>query len=378
MRIFKPFNIFEINYMQMQSVSERQKEESGFETVLILQGGGSLGAYECGAYKTLDKHGIKFDIVAGTSIGAVNAAIIAGYKNNPVESLENFWLELAENVTPPSLPDNIRPYIASAYSAMWGNPKAFLPRWFVPTPDYFFPFLWQYLYDITPLKNTLSRYVDFTKIGNPTRPRLIITSTDIENAKPSIFDSMYDSITAEHILASAGYPFYGISWTQVKGKYLWDGTLLSNTPLREVIDASPKKNKKVYAISLFPSKQHELPKNIFEVWHRARDIMYADKTSHNVRTSKVINRYLTLIREMHEILNQASLDADKKAKLAKIEQEYHALACERGTIIDEIIRIQRQEDSHFLFEDADFSVTTIQNLIEKGEKDAKEVLARIQ
>ena len=76
--------------MKMQSVSERQKEESGFETVLILQGGGSLGAYECGAYKTLDKHGIKFDIVAETSIGAVNAAIIAGYKNNPVESLENF------------------------------------------------------------------------------------------------------------------------------------------------------------------------------------------------------------------------------------------------------------------------------------------------
>lgn len=362
----------------MQSLSERQKEETGFETVLILQGGGSLGAYECGAYKTLYKHGIKFDIVAGTSIGAVNAAIIVGCKNNPVESLENFWLDLAENVTPQGLPDNIRPYVASAYSAMWGNPKAFLPRWLVPAPDYFFPFLWQYLYDITPLKNTLSEYIDFTKIGNPQRPRLIITSTDIENAKPSTFDSMYDSITAEHILASAGYPFYGISWTQVKGKYLWDGTLLSNTPLREVIDASPKKNKKVYAINLFPNKQHELPKNIFEVWHRARDIMYADKSSHNIRISKVINRYLTIIKEMYEILSQASLDAEKKAKLAKIEQEYHALACERGTIINEIIRIQRQEDTHFLFEDADFSITTIKNLIKKGETDAKDVLARIQ
>ena len=79
------------------------------ETVLIMQGGGSLGAYECGVYKTLHKRDIELDIIAGTSIGAVNAAIIAGSKtNNPASDLEQFWLTLADKITPSFLPDTIR------------------------------------------------------------------------------------------------------------------------------------------------------------------------------------------------------------------------------------------------------------------------------
>jgi NTE family protein len=79
----------------------RDIQKVQYETVLILQGGGSLGAYECGVYKTLEKHGIEFDVVAGTSIGAVNAAIIVGSKtNSPAQDLEHFWLTLADNITP--------------------------------------------------------------------------------------------------------------------------------------------------------------------------------------------------------------------------------------------------------------------------------------
>lgn len=74
--------------------------------------------------------------------------------------------------------------------------------------------------------------------------RLIIKSTDIQSCKSSVFDSKHDKISAEHVLAGAGYPFYGISWTKIDGRYLWDVTLLSNTPLTEVIDASPKRDKK--------------------------------------------------------------------------------------------------------------------------------------
>jgi len=360
----------------MQSLSTREKQDLEFETVLILQGGGSLGAYECGVYKALHRHGVKFDIIGGTSIGAINASVIAGSKDDePAKALEEFWIDLAEGLTPPGLPDEIRPYFAAMYSAVFGNPKVFYPKWFIPSPDYFFPFAWQYLYDLTPLQKTLKEYVDFQKLREAGRPRLIITTTDIQNAKPSVFDSKYDTIDADHVLASAGYPFYGISWTQKSGKYLWDGTLLSNTPLREVIDASPKHYKKVYVVDLFPKNQSEIPRNILEVWHRARDIMYTDKTEHNVRMSKVINRYLMLIREMHDIINTANIDENAKAKLAKIEQEYHKLACERGAIINQIIRVQRHEHSHFLFEDADFSIATIRELIDMGEKDAKTALS---
>ncbi len=362
----------------MQSLPSREKQSLQFETVLILQGGGSLGAYECGVYKALHRHGIDFDIVAGTSIGAVNASIIVGNKSDePAKTLEDFWLDLAEMVTPPGLPDEIRPYFAAMNSAIFGNLKVFFPKWFYPSTDYFMPYFWQYLYDITPLKNTLNQYVDFQKIQSPQGPRLIVTSTDVQNAKPSVFDSKYDKIEAEHVLASAGFPFYGMSWTMKSGKYLWDGTLLSNTPLREVINASPKHDKKVFVVDLFPKIQADIPNNMCEVWHRARDIMYTDKTEHNVHMSRIISRYLKLIREMHEVITSSASDEKTRSKLEHLEQEYHKLASERGGIINQIVRIQRSEHHHFLFEDADFSVATIKDLINKGEKDARNALAKL-
>jgi NTE family protein len=224
------------------------------------------------------------------------------------------------------------------------------------------------------LKRTLEKFVDFSKLKDGTSPRLIVTSTDIQNGKPSIFDSKYDTFTSEHVLASAGYPFYGISWTKVGSKYLWDGTLLSNTPLREVIDASPICDKKVIIVNLFPRHQEELPRNMSESWHRARDIMHTDKTDQSVRTSKIISRYLLVIKKMHDILDSVTLDEKNRKKFNELESEYHKLACERGTIIKEIIRIERKEESHFLFEDADFSIGTIKKLIQSGERDAREML----
>ncbi len=356
-------------------MSREQKLQ--FETVLVMQGGGSLGAYECGVYKTLAKHAIKFDVVAGTSIGAVNAAVIAGTKNNDsAKDLEDFWLTLAERITPSFLPDNMRAFFSSMYAGVWGNPNAFTPRWFTPSLDYFFPSTWPYMYDITPLKNTLTKYVDFAKLKSPDSPRLIVTSTDIQKGKAVTFDSRHMDIDADHVLASAGYPFYGIAWTQKDGRYLWDGSLLSNTPLREVINASPKCDKKVYIVNLFPSSHEELPSNMSEVWHRARDIMHTDKTEHNVRMSKIITRYLTLLKEMHDIISAVKLDEKTKERVKKIEREYHKLAFERGAIIKEIIRIERLEESHFLFEDADFSIATINQLIRRGEEDAESILSK--
>ncbi|MEM2760356.1 MAG: patatin-like phospholipase family protein [Nitrososphaerales archaeon] len=352
-----------------------------FETVLVMQGGGSLGAYECGVYKALAKHEIKFDVVAGTSIGAINAAVIVGTRNDdPARDLEDFWLTLAEKVTPTFLPDGMRAIFSATYAATWGNPNAFTPKWLMPSIDYFFPHMWSYLYDIAPLKNTLTSFVDFTKLNNPARPRLIVTSTDIRNSEPVTFDSNYMNIDADHLLASAGFPFYGIKWTEKDGRYLWDGSLLSNTPLREVINASPQRDKKVYIVNLFPRKHDELPISMAEVLHRARDIMHTDKTYHNVKMSKIISRYLILLKEMHDIImhffDNQELENETKERILKIEPEYHKLACERGAIIKEIIRIERREESHFLFEDADFSVATVKQLIRQGQDDAENILAK--
>jgi NTE family protein len=353
---------------------------ANIENVLVLQGGGSLGAYECGVYKALHKHGIKFDIVAGTSIGAVNAAIIAGSKSrNSIQDLENFWLEIVDNLIPSIIPDNIRPSLSVLYGSIYGNRNLFEPIWIFPYQAMYYYLTSPYLYDVLPLRNTLRRYIDFTMLNNNNNgkspvPRLIITATDIQDSESVTFDSMNMNIDLEHIISCLGYPFYGISWIQKDGRYLWDGSLQSNTPLREVIDASPKNDKNVYIVNLFPRKHNDLPANMFETWHRARDIIHTDKTLHNVKMSAIISRYIRLLEDMHNIITTSSDEKAKSKFRESSESEYRKLVQQRGAIIRNIVRIERSEDTHFLFEDVDFSLGTIKHLIEQGEQDAEDAL----
>jgi NTE family protein len=113
---------------------------------------------------------------------------------------------------------------------------------------------------------------------------------------------------------------------------------------------------------------------MLDSWHRARDIMHTDKTDNSIRMSKVISRYLTLLRQMHDIISNVQLDEKMKESFREMEKEYHKLADNRGAIIKKITRIERTEDVHFLFEDADFSISTIKKLIKQGEKDAENAL----
>jgi NTE family protein len=372
-----------LSYLTLPELKIRHRQKIEPETVLVMQGGGSLGAYECGVYKALVKHGIEFDIIAGTSVGAINAGIVAGSRtDHPEEALEDFWLEVAETITPSSLPDYWRAVMSSSYGAFYGNPKFFSPIWFSAfsfnNVGGNLQYKWPYLYDLAALKNTLQKYVDFAKLDATNMPRLIVTCTDVRKSEAVIFDSMTTNIDADHLVACAGFPFYGIRWTEKDGKYLWDGALLSNTPLREVIDSSPKRDKKVYIVNLFPHIQEELPENLFDAWHRARDIMHTDRTDHNVKMSKVISKYLLLLREMHDIISNAQLDEELHERFRKIESEYHQIADARGAIIDEITRIERSEDAPFIFEDADFSIATIKKLIRQGEDDARKALKHKQ
>lgn len=331
------------------------------ENVLILQGGGSLGAYECGVFKVLYEEGIKFDIVAGTSIGAVNASIIASNKYNTANVLEEFWFDVADELTPEYLPYPLNAFYSLAIASGFGNPRMFRPKWFIPNADLL---RWEFLYDPEPLRDTLKSYVDLNNLYT----RLIVTATDIQRSESITFDSKNIQLELDHILASAAFPFYGIKWVNWEGRYLWDGSLLSNTPLREVINASPREDKTVYIVNLFPRVHDTLPSNMFEVWHRARDIMHTEKTKHNMKLSKVISKYLKVMKDMHELLDS------KNPRFADIEEEYHKIAVDRGAIIDKIVRIERIEETHFLFEDADFSISSIKRLINQGKKDAIKAL----
>jgi NTE family protein len=382
------------NRMQVRDMTTTRHE-----TVLVMQGGGSLGAYECGVYKTLERHRIDFDIVAGTSIGAINAAIVAGSRSeSSAKTLEQFWCTLADHITPSFLADNVRSIFSSMITSLYGNKNVLEPVWYsiASLLNYYSIFsnytrIPPHLYDVKPLEETLTKFVDFDKINKhyknnisskfvPSKaskrisPRLIMTCTDIQRSESVTFDSDNMEIDADHVIACTGFPFYGLPWTKKDGLYLWDGTLLSNTPLREVIDASPKNHKRVYIVNLFPKNQKELPTNMFDIWHRARDIIHTDKTDHNIHMSKVISKYLTVMRQMHDLLNNVHIDESMKDIFFQIEKEYHKLATDRGAIIEEITKIERTEDIHYIFEDADFSIATIQKLIKQGEDDAEKAL----
>ncbi len=404
------------------------------ENVLILQGGGSLGAFGCGVYKAIVKNNINLDVIAGTSIGGINAAIIAGSKReeNTDQLLEDFWLELSEGFVDT---DNLSPFIAwnkfmeqvqlpskyiyypylsslsaveagikenyssdqnkmevqikqmkSYYSSViFGNSKMFNPRWAsgyaFKDPEYFTPQKWTFLYDHLPIIRTLERYIDYDKLrpeGN-SKIRLILTAVNVLNARPLTFDSNKEQITPKHILATSAYPLYNFPWIEVKdGVFAWDGSLLSNTPLREVITASPKMDKKIFIVENYPKNTDSLPKNLSEVYHRARDIMFSDKTEHNVQMSKVISRYLDYIEELYQIVenNTDKLQIDEK-QLKRIRQKYKVYKQEHGAEIKEIFHIQRDEPFPHMYENADFSPETIRNTIKQGEEKTNEIIKKI-
>jgi NTE family protein len=348
----------------------------------------------------------KIDIVAGTSIGGVNAAIIAGSKSDrPEESLEQFWLELAENSSnfdfPAARPAqtaflnfwvpsqdraayylNTNSVLSFYESAIYGNPKMFAPRWLPPQalrdPYFLVPQKWTYVYDLDPLAKTLDRYIDYSKLMPGVQPnsRLLLTAVNVMTSEPLTFDSSKQKITDKHVLATCAYPLYFFPWVEIeKGLYCWDGGLLSNTPLREVIDASPVVDKKIIVVENYPKTIESLPQNLPEVLHRARDIIFSDKTLHNVKMSKVITMYLQFIDELYEIVEKhvdtSKLDIETRRK---IQGKYKKFKMERGAEIKSIRYITRQEKHPHIYENADFSVRTIKSSIREGEMRAKQVL----
>jgi NTE family protein len=377
------------------------------ENVLVLQGGGSLGAFGCGVFKALANKNIKLDIVAGTSIGGINGAIIAGSsdKDHPERKLEEFWLELAENSVNLTVPvmewlydksrgrlvraaENLLPptykltsLLSTTSSILYGNDKFFVPRWRIDyvlkDPHYFDPSNWTYIYDNTPLVKTLERYVDFNTLqpdGHP-NARLIMTAVNILTSESITFDSYKQKITPKHILATSGYPLDNFPWVELEeGIYAWDGALLSNTPFSEVIDASPVIDKKLFLVENYPRNIEKLPDNLAEVYHRARDIMFSDKSQQQIKMSKVITRYLRYIEELYQIIDPSKID---KKQLERIRHTYIKMKREHGAEIKNIVHIVRDEAFPRFYENTDFSVETVRDSINDGESKTNKILEKL-
>ncbi len=273
-------------------------------------------------------------------------------------------------------------------SAFYGNDKVFVPRWrpeFAFTdPQYFAPAKWTYLYDHSPLVKTAEKYIDYNKLQPSGKPnsRLIITAVNVLTAEPLIFDSTKQQITSKHILAATGYPSYYFRWVEVeKGVYAWDGSLLSNTPLREVIDASPVNDKRVFLVENYPKKCDILPDHLLEVQHRARDIMFSDKTLHSIQMSKTITYFLRFIDELYHMI-ESEIDVPKKEenkeKLEKIRTRYKKISEQHGAEIKGVYYISRDELFPSLYENADFSIDTVKTSIKQAELKTNRMLKDVK
>jgi NTE family protein len=274
---------------------------AGEKQVLVLQGGGALGAYQAGVCEALGAAGFGPDWVAGISIGGINAALIAG--NPPgrrIDRLHEFWDMAAACVPMPAViaSEMLRPWFAEA-SANWivafGVPGFFAPR--------FPPALLQppgasgalSFYDTAPLRESLERFVDFDLI-NSDSVRLSLGATNVRTGNFCYFDNAYQRIGPEHVMASGALP-PGFPPVEIEGELYWDGGLVSNTPLQYVLDQETRQDLLVFQVDLF-SSHGESPRTLAEVTEREKDIRFSSRTRLNTDMALEMHRAKTLVREL--------------------------------------------------------------------------------
>jgi NTE family protein len=274
--------------------------------VLVLQGGGALGSYQAGAYQALCHSDFEPEWVAGISIGAINAAIIAG--NPPekrVERLKEFWELVSSPVSwnPLTPGDRVRSYFnetSAALVATFGVPGFFTPR-FPPAA------LWpqgspqsQSYYDTAPLRATLERLVDFDRI-NDLKTRLSVGAVGVTSGNFKYFDNfefrkLGKKIGPEHIMASGALP-PGFPSIVIDGEHFWDGGIASNTPLDYVLDEETTNDLLIFQIDLF-SARGPLPTSLLEAAEREKDIRFSSRTRMNTDKNKQVHNARMALREL--------------------------------------------------------------------------------
>ncbi|HVM85078.1 MAG TPA: patatin-like phospholipase family protein [Candidatus Binatia bacterium] len=361
-------------------MSEEAKkiELPAYETVaLVLQGGGALGSYQAGVYQGLHEAGIMPNWFCGISIGALNAAILAG--NPPerrMERLTEFWDTICNSALFPewAVDDRFAPKLgngdirsaASAFAAMRalfeGQRGFYAPRF--PAPFLMpggGPAATSY-YDTAPLKETLERLVDFDRI-NSKEVRVSVGAVDVETGNFTYFDNANRVLKPEHFMASGALP-PGFPAVEIEGRHYWDGGLLSNTPLTEVLTHPPRRDTLAFQVDLWSSRG-PLPKNIFDVAERQKDIQYSSRTRQATDVSLEIQKLRRTVRALLKKLPEG-LDNDPDIVTAR------DMSCSKvHNVIHLIYRDKAFEAYH---KDYEFSRLTMCEHWESGLDDIRRTL----
>lgn len=336
------------------------------KVALVLQGGGALGSYQAGVYEALAASEYLPDWVAGISIGAINAAIIAG--NAPkdrVTRLRDFW----DAITAPTA---MWPSARCGPMALWqrnvsalaalllGQPGFFCPRsaldWLSPAGPVSF-------YDATALRATLERLVDFDRINHIKAMRFSVGAVNVRTGRFAYFDSNEVTIRPEHVMASSALP-PGFPPVEVDGEQYWDGGLVSNTPLQYVLDYYPRRSRLTFQVDMFQARGL-LPKNLEEVAEREKDIRYSSRTRISTDAFTEKHEVRHAINELHKLLPEALVVTEQAKRL-------YAFGC--VTTMDIVHIIYRPDERQGAVKDYDFSRATMNSRWAQGLSDARVTL----
>jgi NTE family protein len=337
------------------------------QVVLVLQGGGALGAYQAGVYQALHEGGVEPDWVIGTSIGAINASLIAGnHPDNRLERLREFWRRVEQS------PDldifSTLPWMRRSLPN-WSTVTNGIPAFFKPNPLAFLgvnvplaPDAAGY-YSTQPLERTLNELVDFSLPSLPGSVRLTVGAASVTTSEMQYFDSRNAPLNVRHVMASGALPpaFPAI---RIEGELYWDGGILSNTPVEAVFDDNPRRNSLVLAVHIWNPEGKE-PESIQQVMNRQKDIQYSSRAASHIMRQKQIHRLRHIIAELARRLPEKDRNRPEIREMA-------AYGCLTQMHVVRLLAPQLDNEDHT--KDIDFSRAGIMARWEAGYADTQAVL----
>lgn len=338
------------------------------QVVLVLQGGGALGAYQGGVYQALHESGIEPDWVIGTSIGAINAAIIVG--NPPelrVERLESFWHTVAHKGLP-ALWSGL-PGLPTAWSALSTIGQG-LPGFFAPHhPAWLSPHLplteeETGYYHTTALRDTLASLVETDRL-NAHAPRLTVGAVNVRSGEMRYFDSRNEALDLRHVMASGALP-PAFPPVRIDDDLYWDGGIYSNTPVEAVFDDNPRRSSLVFAVQLW-RPAGDAPRSMWQVSGRQKDIQFASRVNSHVQRQAQIHQLRHIVRELTRELPATALSRPDLRAMA-------SYGC--GTVMHlmRLVAPRLPDEDHT--KDVDFNASRILARWNAGLADTRQTLAR--
>jgi NTE family protein len=342
------------------------------QTVLVLQGGGALGAYQGGVYQVLTEHGLHPDWVVGTSIGAINSALIAG---NPPERrlarLQEFWQQVGRvDIRLDPLLAPITPWlgpwvkVGNYFDTITrGIPGFFVPRKGVsPDIEKLVPTHEASFYDTSPLRSTLERLVDFDYL-NAGHVRCTVCAVEVSTGELAVFDSAKQRLTPQHIMASGALP-PGFPPVVIDGKAYWDGGIYSNTPADIVLDDAERRDTLCFMVDLWDPTEEE-PKSISAAMARQKDIQYASRTREHLEDHREMQNMRRAINILASRLPAQDRQAAEIKRLTK-------LGCRSSINIVRLVMKALPTDDHN--KDVDFARSSLDTRWKNGAHDAERAL----